>query len=499
MALSVKTLETAISDMWNVAGKVANQIDAANKKYNELQTRFNFLDNVMIRKNEEIKSLQTQIKTNNDIINEKNNNITDQYAAIERLEKQNRKTLELETSYLKAINENATLKLELEAAGKNNLELDMLRKEYSELLIKYDALQLDFADVTNKLKTTLITQKDLDIAKKELVNSKYEIINRNEKIDALKVSLAEAQNTNLNQTKQIKQLQDSNNQINNEINLLKNENALLEEKIEHIEKSKNIVLLDYAAILETLKNEINYFDKIKLDNENRINELEEQLLTLKNNNTNEINLLKEQVIALTNENKNYSNKIQELSQQILTETQFTTNETNDTAGLIAENNHLIDVIAKLKDELDTNKTGLKQLIRENEKMKNEINDYKEDDSKLPKISKIIDELKKSKKELEIENNALKDELFSYKKRIYEEDSLFLDIDKLDKNETKISENEIKLTEENNFLKEENNSLKNEINKLLNEKQADNKNKINLQKAEIINRIGTFLEKLERKV
>lgn len=505
--LPEKTLEASISDMWNVAGKVAIQVNTSNKKYNELQTRFNFLDNAMTRKNEEIKSLQTQIRTNNDIINEKNNKITEQYATIEQLEKKNTKTLELEENYLKAINENTSLKLEIETIGKNNLDLGILKKEYSELLNKYEILQLDLDDTSNKLQSTLVNEKDLNIVKKELVNSKYEIINRNEKIDALKVSLAESQSINVNQSKQINQLQDINNQIKNEIDLLKNQNTLLEQQIEQIEQDKDIVLLDYAAILENLRNEICYFDRIKLNNENRINDIENQLLTQNNKNIDEIHLLKEQIITLANENENYANKIQELTQQLLTETQFIPEKTNDTTELIAQNNQLIDMVAKLKDELDTNKTGYKHLMKENEKLQDEINDYKKDDSKLPKISKIIDELKDNKKQLEKENKYLKDELVYYKKRMYDEDSLFVDINKLDENKTKINEDKIsKLTDDNNSLKskinkltDDNNLLKSEINKLLNEKQIENKNKINLQKSEIIDKISVFLNKLENKI
>ncbi|MCL2039804.1 MAG: hypothetical protein FWG85_05175 [Bacteroidetes bacterium] len=500
MSLSEKSLEKSISDIWSVAGKVANQIDASNKKYSELQTRFNFLDNAIIRKNEEIKSLQNQIKTNNDAINEKNNKITEQYAAIELLERKNKKTLELEENYLKSINENTSLKLEIENIGKSNLELDVLKIEYSELLTKYDLLQLDYDNISNKLKTTLATQKDLDIAKKELVNSKYEIISRNEKIDALKISLAEAQSTHINQQNQIKQLQSSNNQSKNEIGLLQNENNLLKQKIEQIEESKNIMLLDYVAILENLRGEISYFDKIKLNNENIISDLEEQLLTKNKNNASEINALKEQIITLTNANENYSNKIQELTQQLLTETKIIPKEDNDNAELVAQNNQLIDIIAKLKDELDINKTGLEHLIKENKKMQIEIDNYKKDDSKLPKISKVIDELKSSKKQLEKENKALKDELISYKKRIYDEDSLFIDINKIDENEiNKLKEDNNLLQENNILLQEKNDSLQNEINKLLKEKQAENKNKINAQKSEIIDKIGVFLEKLEKKV
>ena len=548
MLPSNKEIEIAVQGMWDVAKKVADKLDTSNKKCNELQARFDFIDNAINRKNEDIKNLETIIKDNSDKINEKNNKIASQYVEIEKLQNLQSKFLELEENYIKVINENTSLKFELETISKSNSELETIKKEYSELLLQYEQLKIDFNNVLEKLKISETSQKDLEIAKKELMNSKYEIINRNEQIDKLKISKSEYQSSNINLSNKVKQLEEKNVININEIEKLKNEiiflnekNISLEQEVEQVSLSKSSEMLNYIAKFENIKNEITYCDTIRLNTENRLKELEAQLLENnksfeKDNNllaeleqykkkfeilklenekskkdnetlkikyyaeaeklTNNINLLKEKLISSTTDNQAYKEKISELQQQIasIDSNESVAEENNEYKELVGENEKLMDIITKLKDELDSNKAGLKQLATENAKLKETIKDDKKDNIKLSKVSKVIEELKKNNKELEEENQSLQTELKSYKKRVYDEDSMFADIYKLEKDD--VINNYVEQIEK---LKEDNQSLQCEIVKLSDEKQAEKSTKLNSNKEELVNKIGEFLEKLEKKI
>ena len=564
--ISNNEIELVIQDMWNVANKIAEKIDVANKKNDELQMRFAFLDNTITRKNENIKQLEGVIKENLDTINEKNNKLAFQYNEIERLQNLQSKHSELETNYIKIINENSSLKFEMDNLRKSNTELETLKKDYSELSTNYEELNHNFNDASQKLNQQNKEHKDFEIIKKELMTSKYEIINRNEQINKLKIAVSEQQSININLSKQIKLLQEKENQhINeienkkNEIDLLKDKNILLGQDVEKVSLEGTNKFLDYVAKLENIKNELNHSDIIRLNDEVRIKELELQLLkkqneleekekileennVLKENNVdinkgvlkqieeyekiiqslnlenknnaisknklevefeNKIKKLTNNLFALEKDNKKYIDKVDELQQQLLSvgNIEFTRKETHEIAELVAENNKLTNIITQLKDELDTNKAGFKHLTTENEKLQKILSDDKKykidtdkDSNKLSKLSKAIENLNKNNKELIEQNDNLQSELRSYKKRIYDSDSMFADIHRLENKETENNYEEqiLKLEDENKLLQNKISKLENKDNKTI----TTNKN---TQKDELVVKIGEFLTKLESKI
>jgi chromosome segregation ATPase len=533
MTLSENEIKLAIQGMWNAANKVAEQIDVSDKKYNKLQSQFDFLDNAISRKNDDIKKLEEIIKGNIDTIKHRDVKIASQYSDIEKLQAQQTNFFELEANYMKSINENSSLKFELENIGKNNLELETLKKEHSELLSKCKQAKIDFDNTLDKIKILEREQKDLEIAKKELINSRYEIINRNEKIDKLKIALSEQQSISINLSKKIKQVEETNKinmneleKLRDEINTLREKNIVLEQEIEQVSITKDNEILNYIAKYENIKNEINYYDEVKIKNDNIIKELEIQLLekdsnllnqlekyrntvnALKDENeknikynekikeeyeegteklASEVNNLMNKLVSATILNQEYEERINELQQRLLSagSIEFIEPKYNEIGELIAENERLTDIITQLKEELDSNKAGFKHLTTENERLQNEIAGKKYT-QKLEKLSKLIKELEKSNKEYETTIKKLHNELKSYKKRIYDENSLFADAHTLE-----ISNEIDNYKQQITKLTIENQGLKNKLNQ--------NNIKPTLQKDEIVNKINNLLTKLENKI
>ncbi|MPM54557.1 hypothetical protein SDC9_101335 [bioreactor metagenome] len=187
--------------------------------------------------------------------------------------------------------------------------------------------------------------------------------------------------------------------------------------------------------------------------------------------------------------------------------------------LILENNRLVDIISELNIELDKIKTENRNTISQNIELNKSNKSYQHDIQKIQKLTTAFENLKKNNEEQSATIANLKTELTHYKKRVYDENSLFA-IDNFNVNneiESKYKQQiealnlEVKnIKDSNKELLSENLLLKNEI-KNINDNLQNEQNRNHLvpeqnknqqqdsEKDEIINKLESFISKLEKKL
>ena len=454
MEINNNQVNDALKKMWEAAKNASEKIAQSNKKTNELQAQFDFLENTIKQKNKINEDLTNKIQELEKNINEKNERITSQYAEIDKLFKQQEKYSEIETSYFSTVNENRNLKNELENFVNQKQELEKIYAEYQIVLEKFQNNENENNHLKKKILAVEKEIKDFEIAKKELLNNRHEIINRNEQIATIKIQLAESQSIVFNQNEKIKNLEKSIilqnenikilNEKNNDLNEKNNKN---DEKINQIIAENNIEKMDLIAKNSALKNELNEFSQSKKQLENLILELEKNIEAKESFNE----IINSEISEKTTTVNEYKNIIQQYEKENFILNQLLKN---------AEENYENSKKQLQKNsEINLAKIAENNLI-ENKKLEEKIEDLKKENFFLNEKNKELQQ----KIILSDEND-----FSNYEKNsniLNEEKTRLLDIIAVLNDELSKTKNEQKNTfSENSILENENKSLKNELQKV----------------------------------
>ena len=487
MPLKNNEINDALQNMWDTAKLAVDKVKQSNKKVNELQTQFDFLQNTINRKNIDIDLLHKKVNEIEKTINEKNERIASQYAEIDSFIKRQEKYSELETSYFTAINENQNLKTELENSIIKENDLNEKSNALNDLSKKYDKLLKEYVVVNEAISKAKAELKDYETTKKELINNRLEIINKNEQIEKLNVQLAEKNNIVLNQNQKIadgdklcSELKEQNEFLNKELSKIK---AEFEEKTSEFDLEKMDLIAKRLAVEEEVRN--SFFSKQFLENiltvkekevetlkfvteeneniKNKISEIHnnyhKKILSLETeiealNNTNKINTdsltaeiqkvsaekenLIEKIKLLTAENGDLVEKNKTIREELVTQNKkvedikskfinisenFAQIEKNE-SELEIEKTKLLDLVTVLTDELEKSKVENEISNKENSEIIKENKLLQKEIQKINKITTAFENLKQINSEQIQTINDLKKELEYYKKRVYDDDSLF---------------------------------------------------------------------------
>ncbi|MDR0927324.1 MAG: hypothetical protein LBO69_06110 [Ignavibacteria bacterium] len=488
MSINIPEVDTALNDMWSAAKKAAEKIHTSDKKVNQLQSQFDFLENTINIKNNEIVALKKSIDDMSRTINEKNERITTQFVEIDNLMKQQEKYSDLETSYFTLVNQNQGLKSDLESYAMCKNELDKLRAEHTALTAQLDDATDELASCKSKLVAAQRDVNDFEFAKKELTNSKHDIISRNDQITALRVQVAELQSININNVEHSKQLQTQLDTITEQNAILTAQAAEQAEAVDTATSEYEMDKLKLQAIIANLQMEMRdgYYQKQYIQNQNNeLNEAiesikkdyEEQLLASNqlcstiadnykessqkyiddledmqeyaNKFSDDYKKMTDITHSLMAEKEHYDNHIKELRGEIerlnglnegleqkvetLSVERYSVDlyddgndfhSNNDASELLQENERLLELVTELNDRITASSTNYTELVAENERLEEEIGVLNNDVAKVQKLYKGFDKLKEQSAEQADTIKNLQAEINEYKKRIYEEDSLF---------------------------------------------------------------------------
>jgi chromosome segregation ATPase len=558
MEINNNEINDALKNMWEVAKKATEKIANSNKKVNELQAQFDFLEKTINQKNKKNEELSNKIKELEKNINEKNERITSQYAEIDTLIKQQEKYSELETSYFTTVNENQNLKNELENFINQKQELEKIYDEYKNISEKFLKIETENHQLKNKLATVEKEIRDYEITKKELLNHRHEIIGRNEQIDKIKIQLAESQSIVFNQNVKIKELEKQNkflNENNENLNEKNQEqmqkNSSFDEKINQIIAENNIEKMNLIAKNSALQNELKDFYHSKLHLENSFNEgkksFSEEINSFVEGKNEEINNIiiekNEEINGIINEKNNivekYQNAIQqyekdieklqkinhslnekneELHQKIiLSDENDFVNQGKDATELNNENERLLDIVAELSGELNKMQNEYKNTFGENTKLANDNKNLQDELQKIQKLTAAFENIKKTNDEQTGTIAKLKTELKYYKKRVYDDESLFAseNINLLGEVEIKYKQQIDDLNLEISRINSDNIFLTNKLKEKETAHQIEIKNQQQLEKDvtvatvetvendfdknELVNKLESFITKLSKKL
>ena len=502
MEIKNNDINDALKNMWDAAKKATEKIAMSNKKVNELQAQFDFLENTINQKNKKNEELVNRIKELEKNINEKNERITSQYTEIDSLIKQQEKYSELETSYFTTVNENQNLKNELENFINQKQELEKLYDEYKNVSEKF----LKFESENNQLKKKLYTVekeiRDYEIAKKELLNNRLEIISRNEQIDKIKIQLAESQSIVFNQNVKIKELTKNNEFLNEKNNLLSeknneflNEKNKLEDEINKIISENNIEKMDFIAKILACQNELKDFYHTKIYLENLLQEKEE--------------ILKQVQYDSREEKKSFDEKINSIileKDKIITEkNNFFDEKINsiilEKDKIIAEKNNTVVEYKNVIQQYEKEFEALKQIIKTTEeasvfKDKQLQENLKINATEIEKNNFENKKLKEKNEELEKINYALREKNAELQQKIILSDEN--DFVNKEKNTTELNNENERLRDIVAELNGELSKMQNEYKNTLGENTKFAKDNANLQnELQKIQKLTTAFESIKQ--
>ena len=370
---------------------------------------------------------------------------------------------EKENKEIELLNEINSLKILLEKKNKENEEIKMNNDENIKTCKDLTEC-LDEAGNQIKNKEIIIEElknKD-EINNKEITNLKKELNDlNNEKENIIKL--------NENKTKE---LNENINTLNKKLDELNNELKIKEKNINNLTKEKESYI------------------KTKENNENRINQLREQVNKLKEENN--PNKIRNQKMEMDNINRKYeesNKKIEKLNEEnnkLKEKINLIEKEKKDQPknyNLINENNTLKNQIKLLEKNYNTISSKNKELMAQINNQRNNTRTYSE--SKYTKDSKDTKEVYN----LRQENKRLNEKIISLEKHKKEEYKLKNEIKNKDKTHEEfeaefhqmIQDNDSKINEIKNLKKQldninrENNRNKNTIDNL--RKEISEKNKI----------------------
>ena len=465
-----------------------------NKKIFELTKKFNSLKEENDVLKNKIKNLENTININKKIIENNNNNEKAPSSQISDTFIINKQYNDIKINNINKINNHTNIN------SINDGEINSMKNEVDEQNKKINSLKEKINELTANLNKEKNLNKDLNNEIKKLNNLvtdlKKEIINNQETIMDLsnannilkirvnsvhsgnfKLNAFRSEEKNQELEKQIQELQQINEDLQEKVNLLSkgsdtNDNILklINEKQKIIEENKNLqkknldlqneLLITKAQINEINENEENENDIISENDKYLINiksdivkNLEKELEELKNQYNEDLELLNKKEAE-------YNNKINK--------------ESNNESSYLIEINELKKDIEDKKTKIDKLEN---ELILENfKKINNIVNDKNKDyleqmkifnneTSQMPKNDKIYLMLNGLNKELEDKNNLIE--------KLMEENNTLKNIKNNNNANIKSKENELRSASSNEINETEKiKLLKNEIKDLKEMNQSD---------------------------
>ena len=342
--------------------------------------------------------------------------------------------------------DNVTEKFNLinESKGSDEMKLNKLDEEYkSKIDIQKTQYEEKIAELQNQIDEQ---QKIINDQKKSISNIESQSQQLFEKNSEMNDQIQSLKNENENKEKEIVDLQNqisSSNEIRNELKSLQNqlENANNEKK-EIL--SQNDTLKEKVIQIESSNSELtNEISQIKEQNLNEINSLKQEIEKL-NQQKNEVDFgdnFSSRSINISEENDELRRQISQLQIQLLDLQSKADNATQLSQKLSLEKNNAIQMankeISDLKSEIDSMK-NLKDLKLENENLKTQMrkmSDIEDENKNLKQLNQSlqkqvleIDVLQAKIDDLTSKNNTLKDanknlesSLSEYKKAASDED------------------------------------------------------------------------------
>ena len=546
MKVKNKPIINKSTDYQALSIKLQEDLDKLNDEYAELKMAYDklYADYEKLKNGEVLVELQKKISQNiggelvpkginsksKGDLKKKEKNIEDE---IKRLEKfyqgvVKNKTEEYE-NVLKDIDKIVYEKEQtIEKLVKDNKTLNNKNKENEEIINDYkkekEDLMNSIADLTDKLNYEKESKEN-----KSVEEHKKQLDSLNSQIELLEKKIIPLENMNLLNTDSINLIQ---NKIDNKIKILKEEkDSLQKEKSNNtvkisqnnikiklcndeknnIEKRLPSITDEMKNILTKRRNEIlNDIEIRELDN-NKINELQDDINSKLNNIEDEIKKMKQlksnmgligdEEISKVDKTEIFClNKLNETNSKLMIKRYEDNNirlkkyldNINEMTKKLADQNRIMKMIKK--ENIELTKKSLANNTKVEISSKNDIkenkNEDKEKDEKIIEYEKKIVELKK-------EINDLNKNLLLSKKSSSDLNSKLLEDNKKQLEESKIKIN--KLTQENNELNKSLNLLK-QNNSRLNNDLKENKDEINriksLNEREINDKISGYEAQIE---
>ena len=298
-----------------------------------------------------------------------------------------------------------------EEINKKEEEIKILKKEIEQ---KEKNNKIDINSSLNNSINEELKDKEIEIQKQKeiIINLKTELEEQKKELHNTKLSLRIMTDVKENRDRQI-------DELNEDLEGLK-------EKIENFENEKGENDGKYEKILDEkkkLNNELNNI-KIEIDKEKILSNKKDNQINILNNNINDLNNLinniTEEKNTISEENKILRDEIKKLKDDNDINKQNIQKQEKENNLLKADKSQMIMRLSTLNDEklklrqsLNIFETKEEQIIKEIDKLKNEIQEKEN----------IIINKSKENKDLFLEKERINDELMSLKKEIGEKDNL----------------------------------------------------------------------------
>ena len=429
--------------------KIINKI----QRINDIKTE-NIQENKLsevIMQNNLYKNENNNLKLENIKLKELKNNLINSKLKIDELNNElNDKKKQLEEK-IRSNNEQKSKLKELEISnGNNRIKINNLNEEINQKNKEIEKLKNEIDELKKKI-TKIVENYE---QKFNVKNEELKILQ--EKIDNLGIQIKIYEENNIKKEKEIQTKNKTLENLNIEINQLKNKINIKNKEIDELK--------------EKLKESQELIDKLKSDNNNNElfkNKYKSQII-IENNSINhtESNFSTKEKYNLNNKKRRNTNKIEIIAKDIENKNEIKDLEekTEKYKKIISDNEielqSLRNEIIKLKDSLNT-------LIKENNELKNKENELKDNIKILNQKEIEISNLKSLNKELQKKNEKQSKLLKEYESKINQQindiENYDKSIDKLTKQIKEYQKNDIR--NQNLLNKEKQLNLKeNEINK-----------------------------------